>query len=303
MNKIIRQIIVIGQRTLAFFLLMLCILPAFASKSVKITGEYTYYMPENVTLEQAKQTALLRARLAGLSEEFGMLVGQDITTVLENINGESSASVYLQTMSNVKGEWLRDLEKAKFHISCQDEMIVVHVIVKFEAREIKSSAIDFEAKLLRNGMEDKFESNSFKSGDDFYLSFMAPQNGYLAVYLVKGDVTQCLLPYREQTDGICRVRANKRYVFFSRKEDENPYTDEYVMMPDKPVENDVIYVIFSPNEFSKAVDVQSDQTIEVEGTNGFPRKLSSEKFLAWLSNLKLHDERLSGKAMTITISK
>lgn len=284
-------------------LLALCTVAAFAAKKETLTSEYTYYAPENVTQEQAKETARIKAIVQGLSDKYGMLIGQDVTTVLENINGQSSANVYQQTMSSIKGEWLRDVGEPKYDISYQEGQLIVSVKVKFEAREKKTSSVDFDFKVLRNGTTDGHEATDFKSGNDLFLSFMAPKDGYLAVYLVEGEVAYCLLPYREQTDGVSRVKGNKRYVFFSAQEDKSPYVDEYVMTTDKDIENDVLYVIYSPNEFSKPVDTQSGRKVAFEGTDGLPRELEFKKFQKWLSNLKLHDEQLNDQSKTITIKK
>ena len=291
-------------RLILVLLLALCAVGASAAKKETITGEYTYYAPENVTQEQAKETARIKAIVQGLSDRYGMLIGQDVTTVLENINGQSSANVFQQTMSSIKGEWLRDVGEPKYDISYQDGQLIVSVKVKFEARERKTSSVDFDYKVLRNGTTDGHEATDFKSGNDMYLSFIAPKDGYLAVYLVEGEVAYCLLPYREQTmDASFKVKGNRRYVFFSAEADKSPYVDEYVLTTDKDIENDVLYVIYSPNEFSKPVDVQSGRQVIFEGTDGLPRELEFKKFQKWLSNLKLHDEQLNDQSKTITMKK
>lgn len=283
------------------FICCLCTIQAAKTKTIK--AEYIYYAPENVTLEQAKQTALQRARLQGLAEEFGTNMRQDILTILNNINGESNASVFQQTNSFVKGEWIRDLEEPKYDIKYEGSSLVVSAKVKFEARELRSATIDFETKILRNGTDDQFESDDFKNGDGLFLSFMTPKDGYLAIYLVEGDQAYCLLPYRSQTDGICHVKANTRYVFFSTKEDRSPHVDEYIMTTDKQMEVNVIYVIYSPQEFSKAADTQSNRQLKMEGTAGLPRELSLERFQKWLSKQMGTDEKMGFKPIPITIRK
>ena len=292
------------KRILLFTLGLFCCLGMIqAAKTKTIKAEYTYYAPENVTLEQAKQTALQRARLQGIAEEFGTNMNQIGTTILENVNGKSNASVFQLTNSTVKGQWIRDIDEPKYDIKYEGSNLVVFVRVKFEAREVKSATVDFEAKVLRNGIEDKYESDEFKNGDDLFLSFQTPKDGYLAVYLVEVDMAYCLLPYRNQTDGICQVKANKRYVFFSTAEDKSANVDEYVMTTDKQMENNVIYIIFSPNEFSKATDTQSNRQVRLEGTAGLPRELSFDKFQAWLSKLVGHDEKMDSKSIPIIIRK
>ena len=148
-------------------------------------------------------------------------------------------------------------------------------------------------------MEDKFESDQFHSGDDLFLSFQSPVNGYLAVYLVDADnQAYCLLPYREQTDGIYSIKANQRYLFFNIKEapqTERSYVDEYVMTCSHSSEQNQIYVIFSPNQFVKATDNQSDATL--------PRELKFEDFQKWLTKCRKHDKEMNLRMMPIVINK
>ena len=67
---------------------------AFAQRTEKVTGRYTYYAPENVTLEEAKRTALDRAKLSAIADEFGTLVTQSNSTVLSNEKGRSNSSFF-----------------------------------------------------------------------------------------------------------------------------------------------------------------------------------------------------------------
>ena len=176
-------------------------------------------------------------------------------------------------------------------------MLIVTCKVKGKAREIISAGIDFQARILRNGTDDKFESDQFRSGDDLYLSFTSPLSGYLAVYLVDADGQAfCLLPYRNQSDGIYPVKANQRYLFFNTKEasqNERPYVDEYVMTCNRSSEHNQIYVIFSPNQFTKAVDNQSNADL--------PRELKFEDFQKWLIKNRKMDKGINLDKKLITI--
>jgi hypothetical protein len=72
---------------------------------------------------------------------------------------------------------------------------------------------------------------------------------------------------------------------------------------DKQMENNVIYIIFSPQEFSKASDTQSDRQLEMEGIDGLPRELTFSKFQAWLSKNQGSDEKMGVTPIPITIKK
>lgn len=284
------------RRVLLFLSLMLS-LPAFSQKIKTVEGEYTYYAPENVTLEEARRTALDRAKIQALADAFGTIVSQANTTRVENNDGKSSTDFLSIGGSEVKGEWIETVEEPKYDISYDQGMLVVKVSVKGRAREIVSAQIDFKARVLRNGTEDKFESSDFRSGDDLYLSFMSPVSGYLAVYLVDAERNAyCLLPYRNQTDGIYRVEANRRYVFFSEKHaacEDVSFVDEYTMTCSRSSETNIIYVIFSPNAFCKAVDNRSADTL--------PRELPFSDLQKWLANCRVKDKDMRMVLETITI--
>lgn len=283
-----------------FFLIFhVCSSSIFAQKMKTVEGEYTYYAPENVTLEQAKMMALERAKIQALADAFGTIVSQYNATQVENRNGQSSIDFSSIGGSEVKGEWIETLDEPAYKITYEGDMLVVTVKVKGHAREIVSAAIDFHARILRNGIEDKFESDLFKSGDDLYLSFQSPVNGYLAVYLVDADNQAfCLLPYRNQTNGIYPVEANRRYLFFNEQEAspaERTCVDEYVMTCERSSEHNRIYIVFSPNQFTKATDGIADE--------GFPRQLSWEDFNKWLVKCRKFDKEMNVRIQSITIKK
>lgn len=273
-------------------------MPSFSQKMKTVEGEYTYFAPENVTLEEARRTALDRAKIQALANAFGTIVQQSNSTRVENRNGKSDVDFLSIGGSEVKGEWIETIGEPKYDISYEQGMLVVKVSVKGKAREIVSAGIDFKAHILRNGTEDKFESNDFNSGDELYLSFLSPVSGYVAVYLIDADGKAfCLLPYRNQESGQFPVKANQRYVFFSIKDaptELRPYVDEYTMTCSRSSETNQIYVIFSPQPFTKAADNASDETL--------PRELEFEDFQKWLVKCRNNDSnmRIERKLLTLT---
>lgn len=275
----------------------MCAITAFAQNTKTVEGSYIYHAPENVTLEQAKRTALDRAKIQALADAFGTIVSQTNSTHVENRNGQSDVDFLSIGGSEVKGEWIETIGKPVFKIFYEQEMLVVSVIVKGKAREFVSAGIDFKARVLRNGTDDKFESELFNNGDDLYLSFLSPVNGYLAVYLVDSDRKAfCLLPYRNQQNGQCTVKANLRYVFFSIKDapdDIRPYVDEYTLTASRSSETNQLYVIFSPQPFTKATDNAADDLL--------PRELSFENFQKWLVKCRTIDKGMNLKMFMLNI--
>ena len=183
---------------------------SFAQKTQKVTASYTYYAPENVTLEEAKRTALDRAKISAIADAFGTLVTQSNSTVMTNQNGQTDSRFFSLGGSEVKGEWIETIKEPEYKISYEVDMLIVSVTVSGRIREITSAGIDIVAKVLRNGTEEKFESSEFRSGDDMYLYFQSPVDGYLTVYLLD-ETTQevfCLLPYRASGEGAYKIDKN-----------------------------------------------------------------------------------------------
>ena len=280
-------------------LLMTLSLPVMAQKTKTVEGEYTYYAPENVTPEQAKRIALERAKTQAIADEFGTIVQQTNTTRIHNRDGETTTDFFTLGDSEVKGEWLETTGKPEYSISYEDNTLVVYCKVKGKAREIVSAQIDLQVRVLRNGTEDKFEDDDFKSGDNLYLSFLSPVKGYLAVYLIDEDNKAfCLLPYRSQEDGIYPVDANRRYVFFHIKSapvQERPYVDEYIMTCERSSEHNLIYIVFSPNPFAKAADNSASDLL--------PRELSYDDFQKWLVKCRKHDTEMNLRRIPIEIKR
>lgn len=271
----------------------------FAQRVKTVVGEYIYHASEDVSVERAKRTALERAQLEAIAEVFGTDIYQYNSTRMLNKNGHSDIDFQSISSSDVKGEWIETIDEPVYIISYDDNMLVVKCRVKGKVREIVSAAIDIKAKVLRNGIEDRFESSEFRSGDDMFLSFQSPVDGFLAVYLLddNGDAF-CLLPYRNQTDGIQKVMANTPYLFFSAKHvplSERSLVDEYTLTCEHSIENNQLYVIFSPNAFAKANDNDMGELL--------PREIDSKSFQKWLAKVRRKDKDMNFISKQITITK
>lgn len=271
----------------------------FAQKVKNVVGEYTYRAPEEVTVEQAKRTALERAQLEAIATVFGTDVSQHNSTLISNRNGKSDVNFKSISSSDVKGEWIETIGEPQYDIFYDQGMLIVTCKVKGIIRENVSVVIDIKAKVLRNGTEDKFESSEFRNGDDMYLSFQSPVDGYLAVYLLddNGDAF-CLLPYRGQTDGVQRISANTHYVFFSEKDalpNVRNLVDEYTLTCEHSSETNQIYVIFSPNPFVKANDTDKGELL--------PREIDGHSFQTWLAKVRRKDKYVNFSSKQITITK
>lgn len=280
-------------------LVLLCSLGTLIAQDVvKVSGDYTYHAPIDVSIEQAKAIALERARLQCLADAFGTIVNQSNSTVIRTKNGQTDMSQFSLGGTEVKGEWLGDLQAPVYQIRYDElsECNIVHVKVVGKARAITSAKIDIEAKILCNGHTPRHERETFYEGDQLFMSFLSPVDGYLCVYLVDEEANAfCLLPYEADSNGSQRVQSNKNHLFFSKQLSDNPeVVDEYVMSCAKDGESNVFYIIFSPNPFSKAVDYSSFTSLQ---------QLSYEDLQAWLLDVQSKDAQLQVIRKTIGINR
>lgn len=202
--------------------------------------------------------------------------------------------------SEVKGEWIETLGEPDIVRSFgEDGSLIVHVTVKGRIREITNARVDFQAKVLCNGTDLKFERTNFRSGDDLYLYFKSPTDGYLNVYLLD-EVSQtvyCLLPYRSSGQGAVKVEHDVPYIFFSKAKAEGDTSgiDEYVMTCSRSSERNVLYVMFSTNEFTKA-NLESAEELR-------PRQTEWEDFQEWAVKCRNRDKNLTIKRFILTIKQ
>ena len=284
-----------------FIIVSLCFLcvGAFAQRTEKVRAEYIYHAPENISLEEAKRIALERAKIQAIADEFGTIVSQSNTTMVSNRNGESSSDFFSLGGSEVKGEWIETIGEPEYEINYEQGMLVVKAMVLGRIREIVSAQIDLKAEVLCNGTDLKFARTDFKSGDNLYLYFQSPVNGYLAVYLLDevSQMVYCLLPYKSSSEAVTPIEKDKPYIFFSAKHagDKGHLVDEYTMTCNNPVERNTVYVVFSPNEFAKANSNNVDELL--------PQELSFEEFQKWLVKGRSRDKEMSVINWSITISE
>lgn len=286
------------QRIFAILLAFLVSASIFAQKTVKVEAEYTYIAPENVTLEQAKLTAFDRAKIQAIADQFGTIVSQSNSTYVENHNGNSNINFQSVGGSDVRGEWIETIGDPEYTISYEQNMLVVKVRVKGRIREITTSQIDLITQILCNGTTPQFERSEFRSGDQLYLRFQSPIDGYLVVYLVDhtAQMAYCLLPYSRSMDSVQKIEHDKPYLFFSSMDVPAGFrdvVDEYTMTCSGTMEQNDLYVVFSPNEFIKASSHRLEESR--------PRELSKKAFEGWLSKIRTGNTYLQiiNKLLTI----
>lgn len=271
----------------------------------KVSGTYIYYSDPNQSYKEAKDAAILQAKMQVLAKEFGTLFVQSTLQMDQQKNGQESNYFSQLSDTEVKGEWIADTKEpivVRKDIT-DDGVITFEVTVEGTAKPINNEAAEFETLVLRNGTNKRNADTDFIERDDIYLYFKAPVDGYVAVYLAddSGNVN-CLLPYKGDGDGLQPVKHGKEYVFFSREHESKAYqslVDLYYVTCENPLaEQNIIYVLFSPNPFTKASDEEKQDQDKL-----LPRQLSYKNFLRWMGKICARDKKMGRRIIRISVKK
>lgn len=288
------------NRFILFILLASSFLVGYSQRTAKVAATYTYYAPETMSVEEAKRVALDRAKIQAIADEFGTIVSQSTSTVITNKNGESDTQFFALGGSDVKGEWIETIGNPEYQLKFDNHFLLVTCSVKGKAKEITQSRIDIIVKPLRNGTTLKYESVEFKDGDDLYLYFKSPIEGFLSVYLLdqsSGNAYQ-ILPYRRSNGNPYKIIKDKEYIWFSKsavKNEERALIDEYRLNCTRDTEYNTLITIFSPEYFSTAICNEGDVSI--------PNFVSKELFMKWLTSFKSKNVNYSIVENILTIKQ
>lgn len=275
-----------------------------AQEQMAIRGEYSYMMSDNESKEDAKKAAIERAYLTALSENFGTMISQNNYTRIESGSDTSDMRFFSLRESEIRGEWLRDIEPPRtetIYDAATDKMVIIAYVYGY-ARERVTAYTDLEIKLLCNGVTERHESDIFHSGDQLFLSFRSPVKGYVAVYLVdESDCAFCMLPYETVESGNIEVKAKEEYVFFSKEHVKKPLQSADVkklqLYTNQKEEINTLYVIFSAKPFVKA----NDRTTESDNGLELLPSLSFKHFQKWLSKNQMRDKSMQVNTIPVKI--
>ena len=270
-------------------------------KRVSITYDYISDNPHE-TPEQAEQSALMLAKQKAMEEHFGLdVVGINSTLQRNRQEGDkaiSTSDVFSIRETSGRGEWIETTTEKILEKEFKKGFWHVRVYVAGRARNHSTDKPEIQYAFINN-THDRQHRDQYYDGDDIFLRFSSPVSGALCVYLV--DAAQnayCLLPYQSSTIGYQAVEANNPHLFLSTSTDQQ--ADEYTLNCEKSSEQNALYVIFSPNTFTKAVDQQSGKNWRDEQ---LPRQLNYQDFMKWLSKNQTRDENMVVRREIVTIRK
>lgn len=268
----------------------------FGQKTKTVTGSFSYPIPDGQSIEEARYYALKYAKTKILADTFGTSVHS--TAFIQSGNGDDR---YMQiSETEVKGEWIQTIGEPEYSRSIINDHFVLTVTVTGKVREITRSKTDLQVKVMRNGLGDRFISDSFVEGDFIYLSFLSPVKGYLVVYMTDGSQAQRMLPYHLQDLGSIPVSADRTYIFFSPDYSypgiDDRVVQRYRLSCESPIEMDKLYVIFSSQPFTKPAGKKGKDAIH-------PESLSFLDFQKWLGRVRRQDESLNVVEIDLTVKK
>ena len=281
---------------------MIClVLSADNIKRISITYDYISDNSHE-SAEQAKKTAVQQAKLKALEKEFGLdVIGINSVLQRNSQEGETATTTsefFSISETSVRGEWIETISEKILDAKFEKGFWHVRVAITGRARN-KSSEKPAVQYALINNVHDRHPRDQYYDGDDIFLRFTSPVSGALCVYLVDAEQkAYCLLPYLSSEIGYQPVEANKEYLFFSSATDA--LADEYTLNCQKSSEHNEIYVIFSPNQFTKAVDQQAGKNWRDEP---LPRQLSYADFFKWLSQIQVRDGNMVVHREVVSIRK
>ncbi len=292
----------------------------FAQKNLKTvtqTGEYQMRIEKTMSEADATNKCIEQARIAAIRNAFGDVIFQGNSTYIKNVNtGEKTETQNVFNFysdTHVNGEWIKDIGKPKIEKVVQNNETWLTVTLKCEVRELKPSVINFSAKPA-SCPDVKCQTEQFNNGQDFFLIFKAPVNGYLSVYLdVPGEEkTYRILPYKQfATEGSVSVKADEDYIFFAKKNDKtdkSSYVDEMVLALTQEgiSESNKLFILFSPREqlgkpmLSNIAETESQKQI-TKSNFELPSHLPSEEFQKWLQQLRSRNSEIQLSFIYINI--
>ena len=288
--------------TFLLFAFLVCFISLAGDISrISITYEYISNK-QNETPEQAEHAAFEQAKQQALEDNFGVDVFGLSSMLSQNrVEGENvitSEDFVSLSQISVRGEWIETIKQTVLDKKFQNGFWHVKVYLEGRARNHSVEKVAIQYAIV-NDVDDTAPRKHFRNGDDLFLRFSSPVAGSLCVYLVDTEgMAYSLLPYQSTQTGCQSIEANRDYILFSAQHDKQ--ADEYTLNTQYGSEYNTLFIVFSPNQFTKAKDNQSGKNWQEEQ---LPRQLTYEELLKWLARNQTRDEQMIVRREIISISK
>lgn len=276
-----------------------------------VRTQYYYVIPSHQSQDEAKRTAVERAKIEAVIEAFG---GEEISQVNSVYieSGEQDVTDFQARMYNrVRGVWVRDLSAPTFvfHNDADNGMQALTVTVHGQVRERSAARFPGTVEPKRLGGHGNTTTVKFVSGDEMVLDFSVPLDGYCAVYLIdENHMANRILPIQYGA-GAQAVKGQRRYLLADPAAEQSvggykDYCDSAVLLlndGDRTVTN-WIYVAYSPNKFTRLTDStptatsgDSDDILSVPA-------VEADVLEQWIYDCERHDDDFAVYRCPIYIS-
>lgn len=282
------------------------------------TGDYTIRVESDKSEQETALKGIEQARINAIKKAFGEKILQVNNSLLENYEGngkvESQTIVTLTSETYANGEWLEDIKDPKIEKEFIDGALWLKITVFCKVRELSNQTNQALSCFTASCPDFKCKTTIFNDGQDFYMYFKSPVNGFLAAYLEvpKEGKTYRLLPYQSQaSQGSLIILADKEYFFFSPNhvsKEIKSFVDEIsITLYDKsvPESNCLILVFSEKTQFGKPLLDNSKNHLG-KGTNSeespiLPASIGITDFNKWLINLRHQAKDLQVDRFLFTI--
>lgn len=289
------------KHVLTFLMFLLLSIVAYGQQKKTVCGETRYVVPETQSLSEAKRTAIERARLQALADEFGTVVTQTNTTAMHTANGQTNSTFNSFSGNDVRGVWEEDTKEPEITVLYENEMMVIHAKVCGKARELKSNQVELKIETLSYGPHHGNRhptrpgevTTQFRHNDFFGVHFKSPVNGYVALFIRddNNDIVYTQLPYENSNGSARAVKSNQDYTFLNNQDPEYPNVPAVILTTDRKIENNTLIMVFSKKPFDLSLSEQGKYFQETDLT----------KFWKWLHNLRKHNETVQVQEIVLTI--
>ncbi len=267
----------------------------------------------SMTPDQCKQKAIDQAKINAIENAFGSVVMEGNS--LYTLNKETGSKIEFNQVFNsisdiyVNGEWVKDIEpNIEERITKNNEIFYKCKVIGL-VREVKTNPAKFIAKPL--SCENlPCATEVYKNGQDFYLYFKAPNDGYISVYadIPSETTTYRLLPYKnDKNNGSYKVKADAEYVFFSLKKptmDIVSNIDElkWTLSENISIETNKLFVFYSPSQpIVKPILTNEKNSQKQKEVLDIPLNLKTDEFQKWQQSLRRQNPDIQLLTIYITI--
>lgn len=273
-----------------------------AQKNTIAKAQVNFPVEKDQSIIRAQELAIEQAKIQAIENEFGRIIYQSNQTYIRNSSGkevETQSSFISIGNSLVRGEWIRSIEEKCSDIKLDDQKRpYITCEVKGEIREIIEPPILFTALPLECTEGIHCQEIDFKHLQDFFFYFKAPVNGYLTIFVADDSLAQCILPYYDEKMDLFAVNKDQEYIFFKPGDRDSNFAG-YYMSTEKNVDQNIFYIIFSPQEFTKPMLTDPN----LKGGPPRPKEMSIRDFHQWLGRARSVDKKIQLQKIPVSIKK